>query len=164
MKTWPVLLGALCATASVSAGDESPSPSKTPMMQSFNDLKWSALPERPGMRVAVLSGDPKTGAYTQIRKVPAGTMNPLHSHSSDLTNVVISGTWYTGADEASARDFGPGCRLHAWELGSRERLPRWKRMCLLGTRTHIKPRDQNDRVNAADAARYFSLFAFRLMS
>ena len=77
-------------------------------MQSFETLAWSALPERPGMLFAVLSGDPKTGPYTQLRKVPAGTVNPLHTHSNDLTNVVISGTWYTGSDDASARDFGPG--------------------------------------------------------
>jgi len=79
MKVWIVLLGALVVTAPVSAGDESrSSPTKAPMMQSFDDLKWSALPERPGMQFAVLSGDPKAGSYTQIRKVPAGTTNPLH--------------------------------------------------------------------------------------
>lgn len=60
------------------------------------------------MQFAVLSGDPKTGAYTQIRKVPAGTDNPLHSHSSEITNVIISGIWYTGMNSASAKDFGPG--------------------------------------------------------
>lgn len=109
MKVWSVLLAALFVTAPVFAGDESgPPPTKAPMMQSFDDLKWSALPERPGMQFAVLSGDPKAGPYTQIRKVSAGTANPLHSHSSDLTNVIISGTWYTGADEGSAKDFGPG--------------------------------------------------------
>ena len=109
MNNWAVMLGTLCLTASAFAGDEpKSSPGKTPIMQSFEDLKWSALPERPGMQFAVLSGDPKTGPYTQVRKVPAGTANPLHSHSSDLTNVIISGTWYTGADEASAKDFGPG--------------------------------------------------------
>ena len=57
---------------------------------------------------AVLSGDPKKGAYTQMRKVPAGTDNPLHTHSSELKNVIISGVWYTGTDATSARDFGPG--------------------------------------------------------
>jgi quercetin dioxygenase-like cupin family protein len=109
MRLWNVLLGALFVTALASADDESrESPTKVPIMQSFDDLKWSALPERPGMQFAVLSGDPKAGSYTQIRKVPAGTANPLHSHSSYLTNVIISGTWYTGADEASAKDFGPG--------------------------------------------------------
>ena len=79
-----------------------------PMMVAFSDLKWSALPERPGMQFATLSGDPKTGAYTQMRKVPAGTDNGLHSHSSDIKNVIISGVWYTGTDAATAKDFGPG--------------------------------------------------------
>lgn len=82
--------------------------SKTPLMVSFTDLKWVELPERKGMQFAVLSGDPKTGPYTQIRKVPAGTDNPLHSHSSEIKNVIISGVWYTGVDATSAKDFGPG--------------------------------------------------------
>jgi hypothetical protein len=60
------------------------------------------------MQFSVLTGDPKTGAYTQLRKVPGGTDNPPHAHSSTLTNVVISGIWYTGADAASAKDFGAG--------------------------------------------------------
>jgi quercetin dioxygenase-like cupin family protein len=77
-------------------------------MLSFADLKWEELPERKGMQFAVLSGDPKAGEYTQMRKVPAGTNNPLHSHSSEIKNVIISGTWYTGIDAASAKDFGPG--------------------------------------------------------
>lgn len=81
---------------------------KSPLMISFAELKWTELPERKGMQFALLSGDPKTGAYTQMRKVPAGTENPLHSHSSEITNVIISGVWYTGANSASARDFGPG--------------------------------------------------------
>jgi quercetin dioxygenase-like cupin family protein len=79
-----------------------------PLMVSFKDLKWTELPERKGMQFAVLSGDPKTGAYTQLRKVPAGTHNPLHTHKSELKNVIISGVWYTGVDSSSAQDFGPG--------------------------------------------------------
>ena len=80
-----------------------------PLMMAFADLKWTKLPERPGMAFAVLSGDPTKGEYTQMRKVPAGANNPLHSHSSRLKNVIISGVWYTGEkDAASARDFGPG--------------------------------------------------------
>ena len=81
---------------------------EAPLMVSPADLKWAALPERPGMQISVLTGDPKTGAYTQLRKVPAGTDNPPHAHSSTITNVVISGVWYTGVDAASAKDFGPG--------------------------------------------------------
>ena len=81
---------------------------KAPLMLSFADLKWTELAERKGMLVAVLSGDPTKGRYTQMRKVPAGTDNPLHSHSSEIKNVIISGAWYTGADSASAKNFGPG--------------------------------------------------------
>ena len=81
---------------------------KAPIMLSFADMNWVALPERPGMQFALLSGDPKNGAYTQMRKVPAGTDNGLHSHSNELTNIIISGVWYTGTDAASAKDFGPG--------------------------------------------------------
>ena len=81
---------------------------KPPLMVSFTDLKWTELTERKGMQFAVISGDPKAGAYMQMRKVPAGTDNGLHSHSSELKNVIIIGVWYTGTDDASARDFGPG--------------------------------------------------------
>jgi hypothetical protein len=42
----------------------------------------------------------------QVRKVRAGTDNPLHAHSGELKNVVISGVWYTSADAASARAAG----------------------------------------------------------
>lgn len=79
-----------------------------PLMVALTDLSWTELPERKGMQFAVLSGDPKKGEYTQMRKVPAGTDNPLHTHSNELKNVIISGVWYTGADAASAKDFGPG--------------------------------------------------------
>jgi hypothetical protein len=58
--------------------------------------------------VGITPGDPKTGPYTQMRKVRAGTDNGLHSHSSEIKNVIISGVWYTGPDTASAKDFGPG--------------------------------------------------------
>jgi len=81
---------------------------KVPLMVSFIDLKWVELPERKGMQFAVLSGDPKKGAYTQIRKVSAGTDNPLHSHTSEITNVIIRRIWYTGSNSTSAKDFGPG--------------------------------------------------------
>jgi quercetin dioxygenase-like cupin family protein len=114
MKRFLAMLAAVSLSTAALA-DEAPKPAaaakkggETPLMVSFTDLKWTELPERKGMQFAVLSGDPKKGAYTQMRKVPAGTDNPLHTHSSELKNVVISGVWYTGADAASAKDFGPG--------------------------------------------------------
>lgn len=92
----------------VLADEPAAKPARAPIMVSPGDVKWTALPERPGMQFSVLTGDPKTGVYTQLRKVPAGTDNPLHAHGSELTNVIISGVWYTGADVSSAKDFGPG--------------------------------------------------------
>ena len=109
MKVLLVIIAGGCLVAPIFAQESvSQQEGKAPFMVSFADLKWVDLPERKGMQFAVLSGDPQTGAYTQIRKVPAGTDNPLHSHSSEITNVIISGIWYTGANSTSAKDFGPG--------------------------------------------------------
>ena len=109
MKILLIIVASACLLAPLVAQETAPQPEgKVPLMVSFADLKWVELPERKGMQFALLSGDPKTEAYTQIRKVPAGTNNPLHSHSSELTNVIISGVWYTGPNSTSAKDFGPG--------------------------------------------------------
>src|SRR6266511_663776 len=114
MQRFLAMLAAV-SLSTTAIGDESPKPGaktkasgKAPLMLSFTDLKWTELPELKGTQFAVVSGDPKTGPYTQMRKVPAGTDNPLHSHSSEIKNVIISGILYTGADAASAKDFGPG--------------------------------------------------------
>ena len=109
MRVFCIALAVVCfSTSMLAEGGGQEGESKAPLMVSFTDLKWVELPERKGMQFAVLSGDPKTGPYTQIRKVPAGTDNPLHSHSSEIKNVIISGVWYTGKDSTSAKDFGPG--------------------------------------------------------
>jgi len=109
MNRFFVVLSAVCLCSLVLADEQTMTVSGTaPLMVSFTDLKWTALPERKGMQFAVLSGDPKKGEYTQMRRVPAGTDNPLHRHSSELKNVIISGVWYTGTDATSARDFGAG--------------------------------------------------------
>jgi hypothetical protein len=109
MKVLLMIVAGACLLAPIFAQETvSQQEAKAPLMVSFTDLKWVELAERKGMHFAVLSGDPKTGAYTQIRKVPAGTDNPLHSHSSEITNVIITGIWYTGSNSTSAKDFGPG--------------------------------------------------------
>ena len=109
MKILFVAAGVLCVLTTLLAEDATPKQKgATPFMVSSTDLNWVELPERKGMQFATLSGDPKTGSYTQIRKVPAGTDNEPHSHSSEIKNIIISGVWYTGRDSASAKDFGPG--------------------------------------------------------
>jgi len=107
MKVFVMAAGLACLSTPLVA-QQAEQKRNAPSMVSFTDLKWVELLERKGMQFAILSGDPKTGPYTQIRKVPAGTDNELHLHSSEIKNVIISGVWYTGPDSASAKDFGPG--------------------------------------------------------
>jgi len=109
MKTFFVAAAVACFLGAVLAEELTRKQgSMTPIMIPFTDLKWVELPEPKGTQFAALSGDPKTGAFTQMRRVPAGTDNPLHSHSSEIKMVIISGVLYTGPDAASAKDFGPG--------------------------------------------------------
>jgi quercetin dioxygenase-like cupin family protein len=81
---------------------------KALLMLSFDELHWIELPENKRMQFAVITGDHTKGAYSQMRKVVAGTDNGLHTHSIEITDVIISGLWYAGSDIASARNFGPG--------------------------------------------------------
>ena len=114
-KLFVVLVASLATVVPAHVGTRSAaqeSSAKAPVMVSLADLKWTDLPERKGMQFAAISGDHnKGGAYTEMRKVPAGFDGPLHAHSSEITDVIISGVWYLGADAASAKDFGPGSVL-----------------------------------------------------
>lgn len=103
---------------SLSESEQSPKPQLTcaasipsdkgGFMRAFDELKWAALPTNPRMEFATLTGDDTKGPYTQMRRVRAATDMPPHVHSVEITDVVISGRWYAGADMASAKDFGPG--------------------------------------------------------
>jgi hypothetical protein len=81
---------------------------KGALMRAFDELKWAALTTNPRMEFATLTGDDTKGPYTQMRRVRAATDMPVHTHSVEITDVVISGRWYAGADMPSAKDFGPG--------------------------------------------------------
>ena len=103
-----------------------------PLMVAFADLKWTKLHERPGMMLAVLSGDRTKGEYTQMRKVPAGSANPLHFAQQPAQE--RDHQWRQHGHHG--RRFGQGLRprfnrCHARELEARERLSRRKRLCVL---------------------------------
>ena len=55
------------------------------------DIKWTDNPNVKGVQQAVLWGDPKTGAYGALKKMPGGTDLGLHSHSHEQKVVVVSG-------------------------------------------------------------------------
>jgi len=78
------------------------------LMRSFDDLKFTPLPDNPLMAFAPITGNQNEGAYTEVRIVRAGTDMPVHTHNVEITDVVIKGLWYAGPDMASSKNFGPG--------------------------------------------------------
>jgi hypothetical protein len=64
------------------------------------DLKWSASPTYPGLRNAVLYGDPsKPEPYAVRNQFSPNTFSRPHFHPNDRMIVVISGTWWVGTGE-----------------------------------------------------------------
>lgn len=72
------------------------------------DLKWIDVPNAPGAQVANVSGDIMKGAHAAFAKVPAGQTHPLHTHSSEVKAVVISGTFLVGPEGGPEKKLGPG--------------------------------------------------------
>lgn len=63
------------------------------------DLKWVDLAGGPpGVKIVDLWGDHTKGAYGALLKFPAGFTAPLHTHSSDMDIVVVSGTFIHGPE------------------------------------------------------------------
>ena len=81
-------------------------------MMKAADLKWADAPEAlpKGAKLAVLQGDPMSGAFTVRLKVPAGYKIPLHTHPNDEVITVISGNVKFGMSDSSAagEKVGPG--------------------------------------------------------
>lgn len=83
--------------AAYSFADEAAAP--THAMLTSDDVKWGAPPPMlpPGAQMAVLYGDPgKPGMFVIRAKTPAGYKIPAHSHPSDETVTVLSGTFLMG--------------------------------------------------------------------
>jgi quercetin dioxygenase-like cupin family protein len=56
------------------------------------DIKWMDVPDSPGVKMAVLDGNPAKGAGHFLIKLSDGFAAPLHHHSSDHYVTVVSGT------------------------------------------------------------------------
>jgi len=57
-----------------------------------DDIKWTDVPQFPGVKMAVVQGDANKGPFHALIKLPAGFMAPLHHHTSDHYATVLSGT------------------------------------------------------------------------
>lgn len=61
------------------------------------NVAWKDMPNLPGVKYAVLSGDPTKKAFFVTRvKFPANYSISPHYHSNYQTETVISGTYYYG--------------------------------------------------------------------
>jgi ChrR Cupin-like domain len=56
------------------------------------DLKWSDIPNRPGVQIAPVQGNPNKGAARFFVKLPGNADVPLHHHTADHHVAVVSGT------------------------------------------------------------------------
>jgi quercetin dioxygenase-like cupin family protein len=63
-----------------------------------DQIAWKAV--RPEMenspRMAVISGNPKTGAFSALLELPAGMSTNVHSHTANFVGSIISGTHKRG--------------------------------------------------------------------
>ena len=76
------------------------------------DLKWTDMTDGPpGTKVVDLWGDHTKGAYGAMMKFPAGFAAPLHTHTSDMRIVVVSGTFIHTPEGKPEVRLGPGSYL-----------------------------------------------------
>ena len=76
------------------------------------DVKWADMVGGPpGIKIAPLWGDYQKGAFGALIKFPAGLIAPLHTHTTDMRIVVVSGTFIHGPEGKTPVRLGPGSYL-----------------------------------------------------
>ena len=75
-----------------------------------DDMKWTDLDPTgaPGVKVADLWGDHTKGAFGALFKLPAGFAVPLHTHTSVMKLVIVSGTYIQAPKGKAEFRLGPG--------------------------------------------------------
>lgn len=109
-----VLAAAVSAQTSGGAGKKSASKggSSGVVVLPNSDEKWTELsPDSPGVQIADLWGDHTKGAFGALIKFPAGFTAPMHTHTSDMKLVIVSGTVIHGPEGKPEVRLGPGSYL-----------------------------------------------------
>ena len=76
------------------------------------DLKWTDMAGGPpGVKIVDLWGDHTKGAYGALIKFPAGLSVPLHTNTSGMRVVIVSGTFIHGPEGKPEVRLGPGSYL-----------------------------------------------------
>lgn len=91
-------------------GKAAKAPASQPVFLPAADLKWTDLDPKgaPGVKVADLWGDHAKGAFGAYIKLPAGFATPLHTHTSAMKVVFISGTYIQAPEGKPEVRLGPG--------------------------------------------------------
>ncbi len=85
---------------------------KEPIAWAAENMKWEEVKDGPpGVMKATLWGDMTKGAYGALVKFPAGIKQPLHTHSSDIKSVVLSGTFTYAPEGGEEKSYGAGSYL-----------------------------------------------------
>jgi quercetin dioxygenase-like cupin family protein len=120
MKRSLAILAAACLVLAVGAraADDKPKEKAKPaakhsaakaVLWSADELKWIDAPNSPpGVKMAVLWGDPAKGAHGAYMKLPAGIEAPLHHHTADHRVGVMSGKITLTPEGEAAKTLGPG--------------------------------------------------------
>jgi quercetin dioxygenase-like cupin family protein len=104
---WLLVVSCLCLIAFLGGRLAVADSPQSAILWPAADIKWSDSPAFPGARIAVLWGDPKTGAYGSLKSLPAGKILPAHSHTYEQKVVVLSGSMVLFL-EGHAKELGPG--------------------------------------------------------
>jgi quercetin dioxygenase-like cupin family protein len=106
-----VAFGVVLGTASLLSAQAAKAPAKKPVAKGTqwpaSELKWVDNPAIKGAQQVVLWGDPAKGSYGALKKVPAGTVLPMHSHTNLTRVVIVTGTISFNFEGSPAKDMGP---------------------------------------------------------
>jgi quercetin dioxygenase-like cupin family protein len=79
-------------------------------MTAYGDLKWTEV--KGGVKMSVLKGNPKEGAFIALFDFPAGLKTNLHTHSASFDGLLVSGTHHRGKSEDALVTLTPNSVWH----------------------------------------------------
>lgn len=72
------------------------------------ELKWSDVPEFPGLKMAPVHGDPAKGPSHFFLRMPGGFAAGMHFHNADHWVAVVSGTLVLGPEGGAEKSLPAG--------------------------------------------------------
>ncbi|MEO6323250.1 MAG: DUF4437 domain-containing protein [Thermoanaerobaculia bacterium] len=79
------------------------------VLMAADELKWVEPKDSPpGVKMAVVWGDPEKGAHGAMHRFPGGFSVPTHFHTAAHDVIVVSGTMELTPEGGTAKKLGPG--------------------------------------------------------